>query len=121
MKQEIKDEWLRRLRSGEIRQGQCLLHRRTGQQCCLGVLTEMAHEAGVVHRAASPVDPRAYMYADDGIAHHGSLPEGVRVWAGLPNNFNGLGYRPNNSEALALLNDSGTSFAEIADIIEREF
>ena len=51
MKREIAEEWVRRLESGNYQQGKGRLRTQTFEgdyrYCCLGILTEIAVEAGV--------------------------------------------------------------------------
>ena len=48
MKQEIKQQWATALRSGKYAQGQAYLRNDRDEMCCLGVLSELAVEAGVI-------------------------------------------------------------------------
>lgn len=111
MNPEIKALWVKELRSGDFEQGKMAL--RQGQKCCcLGVLCELAYEAGV------PLQIRTYNgeYEYDG--SNATLPRSVRMWAGLdednphvpgPNGF---------SRTLSSLNDHECNFKSIADLIE---
>jgi hypothetical protein len=49
VKKSIKDEWVRRLRSGNYPQGRRELNGRSGY-CCLGVLCEVAADQGAAER-----------------------------------------------------------------------
>ena len=55
MKQEVKDEWVTALRSGDYKQGEGMLRQvlddNTEAYCCLGVLCEIA----VKHQVIPPV------------------------------------------------------------------
>lgn len=103
MKQEIAKEWIDRLRSGKYKQGKRYLE-RNGQYCCLGVLCEIAAENGIVKKEDG----------FNGYVH--LLPPEVMAWADVKCN-NGL--YGNSDENLALLNDQGFSFCEIANVIEK--
>ena len=48
MKQEIAEKWVERLRSGKITQCTSVLGRVTGARCCLGVLSDLAVEEGII-------------------------------------------------------------------------
>lgn len=128
MNPEIKTQWVAALRSGEFRQGTGCLHRvqqnepdsvdqsnRPDTYCCLGVLCVLAQRAGVV---TAERHPSRVAYAGT----TATLPTDVLMWAGLPifSEFGGPSglvlIAPDKS--LASLNDGGTGFAEIADIIE---
>lgn len=96
MKAEPKRLWLEALRSGEYKQGQYYM-RNGGTYCCLGVLQEVAQKAGVVFTP------------DWGSTSF--IPSPVGKWIGI--DFQ-------KGEDLAAMNDSGESFNQIADYIERE-
>jgi hypothetical protein len=96
--QVIKEEWCRRLRSGEYKQAQGVLTRLNAQgeitgHCCLGVLMEMAVEEGVTHVDSRPADPFSppseYRYYTDDpdspipVINASTLTETVVIWAGL--------------------------------------
>jgi hypothetical protein len=110
-KQEIKTEWLKRLRSGDITQTQGVLGRTDGSRCCLGVLCDIAVEEKVVQKQVSPeISTITYNF------NSGFLPEVVREWVGMTSSY---GKIPTKGTDLATINDSrGTPFSRIADIIE---
>lgn len=129
MNPEYKALWVDRLRNGGLLQGTGSLRRRIKGEdyyCCLGVLCEIAVEKGVVTRM-----PPSYV---SGILTYDGeedfLPLSVRQAAGLdsPNpfvpNHEGISttgdYVPERL-TLSWLNDTGYTFSEIADIIERNF
>lgn len=131
MNPEIKAEWLERLRSGKYEQGKGNLN-NNGQMCCLGVLSDMAADEGVCSRRMSD-DP-----ADRGIVHYGNevfyLPVEVQEWAGFDKHnpsfpvddaekveyADYIGF-DEDKVYLAMLNDGGQTFAQIADEIEKRF
>ncbi len=101
MNAEIKQKWIEALKSGKYRQGREALRDSDNDYCCLGVLCDL-------------VDPNGWSAgALDDVFIHGTDD----AWPGLsvlgPAN---LGLR--DAEKLAEMNDSGSSFAEIADHIE---
>jgi hypothetical protein len=118
MKTEIATLWIAALRSGEYRQTQEALKDSDGGLCCLGVLCNL-------HRGAVPGhewESETYLEEAE------NLPDEVAEWAGMK-------YRPGEGDAgnlpvrvrltagsgahLAVLNDVGASFSEIADVIEK--
>ena len=143
---ERKAEWLTALRSGEYNQIHNYLQTPAGH-CCLGVITELATNAGFM---SEPMifDDR-YTYRDNTGDTSSVLPTKVYEWLGLgPGEETG---EPLNEErfndplvsvtleiqerwrvlkleflsigdeiALSTLNDAGFSFNEIADIIEEQ-
>jgi hypothetical protein len=101
MNQEIKQKWVEALRSGKYEQGQRQL-RKGDKYCCLGVL---CHVMGGRF---------------NGVAQW--LPERYRIAAGLdkPNPIVSVTNEQGRSMSLAVLNDAGRPFTEIADIIEEQ-
>jgi uncharacterized Ntn-hydrolase superfamily protein len=133
MKKEIADQWVAALRSGEFTQGDQVLTQvhddGTKTYCCLGVLSELACRAGVI---AAPTEEKTMIERDGvqeevtaliygGVASQSkTIAPGVVVeWAGLSHGnpiTDDFG-----SRTLAGLNDGGYTFAQIADIIERDW
>lgn len=139
MNRDIAQRWVDALRSGDYEQGKERLARKGADGktkfCCLGVLCEIALADGIVERKSYDGDEDTYYRtvgdADDESCT--SLPLAVREWAGL-------GWRPGGvvdpqitSEvytdgdgyecpaSFVDLNDSaGYTFAQIADVIERD-
>lgn len=96
----VARKWVAALRSGKIKQGRKQLGFTDGSRCCLGVLDDLAVEDGVI----------------DGYDLSGAaLLFKVRQWAGLTTPCGNYSHG-----CLALDNDNGKSFAEIADIIESQ-
>ena len=101
---DIKDKWLEALRSGAYNQTTSRLKRRDEQgamyYCCLGVLCDI-------------VDPEGW---DDDLHHHG--------WCRMPSNkireISGLSEYVFEVEELSEMNDKGSSFLDIADVIEQD-
>lgn len=123
----IKALWTERLRSGEYRQ----IHRRLSDtsngRCCLGVLCDLAVEAGVVRREVVLGDRTSrviYVALDDETDNgEGLLPKAVADWAGLssrdpvviPTPSGSMAYRT----ASELNDEEHASFHGIADAIDR--
>jgi len=92
---EDKAKWVAALRSGQYTQGRGELKDYYGCFCCLGV----ACEIGIAEEGIEGLDP--------GIRHANILTK--------------PSFMPlNEQEKLAILNDTGKSFIEIADHIEKE-
>lgn len=115
MNKEIRDEWVKRLRSGKYDQGKTYL-RHNEQYCCLGILCEMAVEAGVT--TVTEIDEKGrYTYNENFAA----LPLEVQKWSGVDSDLGDYEdhthrdflYRNNDQDLM--------DFNAIADIIEREF
>lgn len=141
MDETIKKQWVEALRGGDYKQGRASLH-VTGidgmdRYCCLGVLSELAVEAGAIKRYSHVSDTNSSTmfyyggeYPGDPAGSIGFLTLAVSEWAGLPATPTA------NTEvergitcsvianrtpiSLDLLNDSGVTFAEIAELIEEQ-
>lgn len=106
---ENATKWVEVLRSGEYKQARLSL--RVGDRfCCLGVLCDLYRkETG----DGEWVDDD-FMLGDRSSTCH--PPGKVSRWVGLTVSYAGFG----ESDALTDRNDNGTTFAQIADIIESE-
>lgn len=136
MRLDVKTEWVRRLRSGDYLQGRRYLRHvaSDGQMryCCLGVLCEVALDAGNVVERIDDVGlittfKVGGVNLDNGVSGYIStqssgalpyssvLPPQVGVWAGL-----GRARSPYiGSIPLSVMNDNyGMHFDKIADQIE---
>lgn len=106
MNPEIKTKWVAALRSGEFEQGHRQL-RKGNTFCCLGVLCELyRRETG-----DGIWENNHFLMVSD------VLPPKVSDWAGLAEN-NPTVEGIIGDTSLAERNDTGTSFSEIADIID---
>jgi hypothetical protein len=138
MKKAIAAAWATRLRAGGYKQGHGALkvsHNdgKSWEYCCLGVLCEMAVEAGVAVQRRGNDSMRFGMTFGAPGAKYGSdetssgyLPEVVRVWAGmmspsghLRDRFAAKGPYTNEKRGLASRNDGGETFDAIADTIAK--
>ena len=126
MKKDIADAWIATLRSDLYVQGRDVLANveRT-QHCCLGVLCEIAIENGVAIEVDTSEAAGQRMEHDvvctqyDGESYR--LPNVVKEWADMMFDDGRLFDEDTEdlpSDSLADLNDSGSSFKEIADHIE---
>lgn len=116
-KQVIR-QWVDALRSGQYEQGTGGLangSRGTVKYCCLGVLSELAYQAGVTERTD---DGSGGFYYD---SNGGYLPATAAQWAGIPCAWGHTDVDLGGGATAACLNDDGHSFGEIADIIEETF
>lgn len=126
MKQDIKNRWLARLESGDIKQTKRFLGRPNGSRCCLGVLCDIAVEDGIISPPIVEEDThgfgRTYEYLNYA-GNSGELPEEVVAWAGL--NSANPEYHVRGGAAtsnLASLNDASKyNFKKIADVIRKHF
>jgi uncharacterized protein YdbL (DUF1318 family) len=95
------------LRSGEYEQTTSWL-RYGDAMCCLGVACDLS---------ATDVGGQwdGYVFAVSGERKDALLPEAVREWLGFSDQAGAYG-----DDSLSDKNDTGATFAEIADIIESE-
>ncbi len=114
MNEDIKTEWVKRLRDGRP-QVKGYLHTPAGQ-CCLGVLSEMAAEQGVIRATGFEEDHRGHMAIRYGESL-ASLSSEVMEWAGIDEDLGRNVYCVEGS--LAYYNDNGEDFNQIADRIEK--
>lgn len=113
MKPDVKAQWVAALRSGEYKQGQHYL-RFNDSFCCLGVLCNL-HAQAHPDIAAAQHSPMRYL------GHTSALPSAVQEWAGLPHEYDGAFVTIRGSLAhLAIHNDNGRTFDEIATAIEEQ-
>lgn len=124
MKPDIAEKWVAALRSGDYMQGAGRLRSVAGEFCCLGVLCDLYHKENP--GAGSWVNHGAgeYAWIDDleDAPIVSILPECVRNWAGMISDtgrIRGMSPAP-IPNTLAEMNDRGTPFNTIADIIDRE-
>lgn len=136
MKEDVKERWIKALRSGEYLQayGAFTIHSDTTgkpyEYCCLAVLTDLAIKEGAVPLAwdstglcaTHPIDRNGRLEdadfatydAGDSVDFSGQLPMAVAEWAGLDESnpiIDGI--------SAITRNDSETqSYEEIADAIE---
>jgi hypothetical protein len=113
----VRNEWVRRLRSGDYAQGTGQLYRApSNEYCCLGVLCEVAVEVGLIDKSVD-----GYGFRNPGehpFWFNGVLPSAVIKWAELPDANPSIREVP-----LSNYNDGRDlvprhSFTEIARLIE---
>lgn len=137
MKQEIATELVTRLRSGAYIQGQGALKvvdsEGNVKNCCLGIVCDMAVEAGVIppdefdHSTDYPAEPsyRVYRYGVGDEANYSTLPSAVQDWAEMYSDNGSFEDRCGAEKEMGGLyclsgfNDTGFTFPQIADLIER--
>ncbi len=107
MNKRIKKLWLKALRSGQYKQTQGTLRRKLTESkgysyCCLGVLEDIRVQQGAADRFPS---------------RNRVLTKACQRWAEVEENDPVIGIR--QPTTLADLNDSGKSFKQIANLIEK--
>ena len=127
MNQEIKKLWVAALRSGNYVQGKNALCQESPEGphfCCLGVLCDLAVAADVTEQSLTEDKGntvRAYredLTLPNTVPATAVLPHSVVMWANL-NSAHPMVLADGYEHGLAQLNDSGSTFSEIADLIEK--
>lgn len=116
MKIEIANLWADELESGRWVQTTDRLKREGPSYCCLGVLCELARQAGVrlAEEFIDGEDEGADFLQIEGESE--ILPLKVRRWAGIDSSEGRFG-RDEEGQNLARLNDSGSNFSALAQTI----
>jgi hypothetical protein len=121
VKKDVKEKWVKALRSGEYKQGMGTL-KREDKYCCLGVLCDLhAKETGKTwYQQHSYAFTRKIVSRKIVSLYEGAVtevPNSVAEWAGFseldPKMDPKIGLRHATQ-----LNDNGYSFEQIADLIE---
>jgi hypothetical protein len=127
MNQDIKKEWVARLRQPERRQGTGCLRTEDGKQCCLDILNEMGVEAGIqsapILEFNGSTNERVWYYPEEtSVSHNGSLlTQAVINWAGLKDPDPFIREDDIEGHSLSSWNDAKhATFIEIADLIEND-
>ena len=121
MNPEIKERWLKALRSGEYKQGTGWLQ-MDGKYCCLGVLCAIvADEIDLpVEERTDVTNATIVTYGRPNDKTDTDLPNKVVEYVGLGSSDPVVEVATDYKRTLSNLNDNGMTFLEIADIIERE-
>lgn len=109
MEKEIAKDCVKALRSGKYKQAKGMLKSNLGGYCCLGVLCDIS---GLGE------------WKDDGYFENNSLlPDEVKEWSGVSSyrGFFSVDSSGNPNSNLASKNDDGSTFEEIAKIIEKNW
>lgn len=113
MKKSVMKRWVAALRSGKYSQGRGRLRKNeteVTQYCCLGVLCDISKQ-GTFKR-----DGITYTAKSERQSYKGMLPPSIIKWAGMSEG----GQLP-DGRYLWNINDSGTAFTTIADLIEKHY
>lgn len=119
MKPEIKEKWVKALRSGEYKQGSSALRtviHNDERFCCLGVLCDLY---SIEHKK----DEWSLKEGGGSYNHNGSggyPSQKVLDWAGLYCSAGDFVTIGDDNETLASMNDLGYTFKEIATAIEEQ-
>jgi hypothetical protein len=116
MNQEIKAKWVAALRSGEYAQTKNCLRNDEGF-CCLGVLCDIYAKDTETEWVPEKDNKPEFIFLD----RIGTPPTQVQDWSGFPSRtgyLNDIKNRDGITEELTVLNDSGFTFNQIADVIQ---
>ena len=126
MNTQVKEKWLNALRSGEYSQETGRL-RTNGGFCCLGVLCDLYAQETNQEWILNPGDCDEGIWSPDYWSFVGGaqelLPLSVRQWAGLKCDSPTVELEDEYGSyniSLAELNDNGSTFKQIADLIEAQ-
>lgn len=131
MNEQVKDIWVKALRSSDYTQGRLFLHlaetKHTPESfCCLGVLCDLS-----LKNSSLPIIRT--VNEEEGIVRYDrsseGLPLSVMSWAELKFSNPDVTvvddskewHQKSKTTSLAELNDGGASFSKIADIIEKNW
>lgn len=131
MNEDIRNEWIEALTSGEYEQGQKQLRTNDNTYCCLGVLCDLAVKKGIAQWgkregnsdwAVAPIDEEIETASDFGF---GLLPRFIMAWSGITSDDGALslddGFNGPSRVSLTELNDVRKyNFNKIAEIIKEK-
>lgn len=121
MKKEIADAWVKELRSGNYKQATGVLKSCGDGFCCLGVLSDMYVKT---FPEIATWDDGDFTILGTDQYENLNLPEAVMKWSGVRNYAGRVGNLIDDEGyevILANLNDDGSTFDEIADVIEEHW
>ena len=119
MNKEIKAKWIEALKSGKYKQTKGTLKDEHGY-CCLGVLCEIfREETGKGEFVPTLKNSNNKRFQADDIIEEGVPPSPVIKWAEMENNNPSITL-DEKPKLLAVANDNGSTFLELADIIEQQ-
>lgn len=118
MKKKIAGRWVEALRSGKYSQTREQLRcdephgSLPAGFCCLGVLCDL-HDPNLW-------EGESYWFAN-GMRENGTLPPTVKEWAGMQSADGRIGPWGKALGNLAAMNDAGSTFPQLADLIEQHW
>lgn len=105
MNKELKEKWIKALRSGKFKQGRSFLN-ANDKYCCLGVLCEIHPE---IEKNRDDAINNGYLFYYGNKQMRSVLNSAFRKEVGIDDN---------QQSTLISMNDSGYTFNQIADWIE---
>jgi len=116
MNQEIKELWIKALRSGKYKQTTGKLKSIESAYCCLGVLCDIYIEKTGIGKWKENTHHNSFDFDDNNCNIEGLLPKNVMLWAELDRNDPIL----KNGRYISHINDRGSTFEEISNLIETD-
>lgn len=119
MKKDIADKWVAALRSGKYKQGKGTLRDSGNNFCCLGVLCDILDIPSSLHVSSISLESGInWSYGmNDEVLNSAILPNSALLLSEIKNQHGDFGFK----DSLVTLNDNGSSFMEIADVIEKNW
>lgn len=114
MKKEIKERWIKALRSGDYRQAKYKLKLNENTMCCLGVLCDIT-------KKETGGDWDHNSFGIDGDVTSDVLPKIIADKLGISYDSQFFAKGTSESTQLSELNDTGSTFRDIANIIDENF
>lgn len=120
MKANIKKRWIKALRSGKYKQGKGRLRNEKDEFCCLGVFCDITKD-----ETGGKWGKKGYFGKQGTRGDDCGLPPFVTRFLGM--DLNGYTFpkyytaKGRKERSLIGLNDSGASFKQIANIIDKNF
>lgn len=122
MNKQVKEKWINALRSGDYQQGRHALKNTSydnkDNYCCLGVLCDLYLKETPTANWSLQWDDSWQFETKTGHVEQ-VLPKEVVAWAELKDE-NPIVERNNFKDSIASYNDKGTTFIEIAQLIEEQ-
>lgn len=126
MRKDVAKKWVRALRSGKYKQGECYLKqfndRGEPKHCCLGVLCELYNDTmRKNHKKTLSTKIRNKLTSDCVVFNNkeGELPRVVMKWADINDPIGRFIVDGEMLCSLADMNDIGKTFKTISNFIEK--
>jgi len=116
MKKEIAEIWIKELESGKYKQTKGVL-KKDDSYCCLGVLCQIS---GLGEFKQVLGDEIISYVLPSGNLSSAALPYEVLDWSDIEDQYGSFD-ESDSFSTLSILNDSGKTFTEIAEIIRQNY
>lgn len=116
MKKEIAEIWINALESGKYKQTKGVL-KKDDSYCCLGVLCQISGLGEFKQVRSNEII--SYVLPSGNFSS-ASLPDEVLYWSDIEDQYGSFD-ESDSFSTLSILNDSGKTFTEIAEIIRQNY